>query len=144
MGYRTEFLRFPEQRFAVVSLCNLGTIDPSVLVRRVADIYLEPEFTRRLAGFVGKYRSEELELDVDISLRHGDLYLERGGKPAVRLDPALVDYGAKIKDAGDRFSFEGLGAMTVTFVSEAGGPASAFTIDAGRAKGMRFERTRQR
>jgi CubicO group peptidase (beta-lactamase class C family) len=143
MGYRTEFLRFPEQRFAVIALCNLGTIDPAVLNRRVADVYLESDFARRLARFAGVYRSDELELDANVSLRGGDLYLIRGGQPAVWLEPALVDYGAKIKDAGDRFSFEGLGQMTVAFIADGNGPASALTIDAGRAKGMRFERTRQ-
>jgi CubicO group peptidase (beta-lactamase class C family) len=142
MGYRTEFLRFPEQRLAFVALCNKGDIDPAVLLRRVADLYLEPEFARRLARFAGTYRSEELALDVDLSVKHGDLYLKRGNEPAARLDPVLVDYGAKVKDAGDRFIFEALGPSTVTFVSEGAGPVSAFTIDAGRAKGLRFERSR--
>ncbi|MFN7997590.1 MAG: serine hydrolase [Bryobacteraceae bacterium] len=40
-GYRTELLRFPEQRFTVVCLCNLATAGPSGLSRKVADIYLE-------------------------------------------------------------------------------------------------------
>jgi hypothetical protein len=33
-------VRFPEQRTAVVCLCNLSTANPSDLTRRVADIYL--------------------------------------------------------------------------------------------------------
>jgi CubicO group peptidase (beta-lactamase class C family) len=39
-GYRAELLRFPEQRFSVATLCNVGTADPGALSRRVADIYL--------------------------------------------------------------------------------------------------------
>jgi CubicO group peptidase (beta-lactamase class C family) len=40
-GYRTEILRFPEQRFTVLCLCNLSIADPSGLSRKVADVYLE-------------------------------------------------------------------------------------------------------
>ncbi len=40
-GYRTEILRFPEQRFTVLCLCNLFTADPDALSRNVADAYLE-------------------------------------------------------------------------------------------------------
>lgn len=37
---RSEYLRFPDQRFSVFCLCNSGDIDPSELARQVADIYL--------------------------------------------------------------------------------------------------------
>jgi hypothetical protein len=39
-GYRTELLRFPEQHFSVICLCNLSSIDPEFLAMQVADIYL--------------------------------------------------------------------------------------------------------
>jgi CubicO group peptidase (beta-lactamase class C family) len=40
-GYRTEILRFPEQRFSVICLCNLGSVNPGSLSRAVADLYLK-------------------------------------------------------------------------------------------------------
>ena len=39
-GYRSEFVRFPDQRLAVAVLCNLRSTNPSELARRVADVYL--------------------------------------------------------------------------------------------------------
>jgi CubicO group peptidase (beta-lactamase class C family) len=39
-GYRTELLRFPEQKFSVICLCNLGSIRPDGLAKKVADLYL--------------------------------------------------------------------------------------------------------
>jgi hypothetical protein len=39
-GYRSAFLRFPEQRFGVASLCNIASANPTRLVQRVADVYL--------------------------------------------------------------------------------------------------------
>jgi CubicO group peptidase (beta-lactamase class C family) len=40
MGFRTELLRFPDQHFSVAVLCNLASMDPDRLARRVANIYL--------------------------------------------------------------------------------------------------------
>jgi CubicO group peptidase (beta-lactamase class C family) len=39
-GYRTELLRFPEQKFSVICLCNIASAEPENLARQVADIYL--------------------------------------------------------------------------------------------------------
>jgi hypothetical protein len=39
-GYRTSLLRFPEQRFTVICLCNLSSAVPANLSRMVADLYL--------------------------------------------------------------------------------------------------------
>jgi hypothetical protein len=39
-GYSTEILRFPEQQFTVLCLCNIASAVPENLARKVADIYL--------------------------------------------------------------------------------------------------------
>jgi CubicO group peptidase (beta-lactamase class C family) len=44
-GYRAELIRFPDQRFSVATLCNLGTINPSKLARKVAEIHLADVLT---------------------------------------------------------------------------------------------------
>jgi len=43
-GYRTEFLRFPQQQFSVIVLCNLSTAYPEGLARKIADLYLQRDF----------------------------------------------------------------------------------------------------
>ena len=40
-GYRADILRFPEQRFTVVCLCNASNAAPEEKSRQVADIYLK-------------------------------------------------------------------------------------------------------
>ena len=40
VGYRSGIIRFPEQKFSVVCLANLSSINPSNLCRQIADIYL--------------------------------------------------------------------------------------------------------
>jgi CubicO group peptidase (beta-lactamase class C family) len=43
-GYRSVLLRFPEERFSVIVLANLGTFNPPGVARQVADLYLEERF----------------------------------------------------------------------------------------------------
>lgn len=45
VGFRTDMLRFPEQKFSVITLCNLGTADPNELANQVADLFLEDKYT---------------------------------------------------------------------------------------------------
>jgi len=48
-GYRTELLRFPDQRFSVIALCNVANADVEGLAREISDLYLaqqlKPEAT---------------------------------------------------------------------------------------------------
>jgi hypothetical protein len=48
-GYRAALTRFPEQRFSVACLCNLGTINPDRLVSQIADIYLADQMKESVA-----------------------------------------------------------------------------------------------
>jgi CubicO group peptidase (beta-lactamase class C family) len=43
-GYHSAFLRFPEQRFSAIVLCNLATAGPEALARKIADLYLASDF----------------------------------------------------------------------------------------------------
>lgn len=61
-GYRTELLRFPDQGFSVICLCNLGDIDPSHLAYQVADIYLADAFPASPAATAGAEAREEPRL----------------------------------------------------------------------------------
>ena len=45
-GYRSGAIRFPEQRFSVICLSNLNSLNPSRLARQISEIYLSEEFTR--------------------------------------------------------------------------------------------------
>jgi CubicO group peptidase (beta-lactamase class C family) len=43
-GFRSMFLRFPEQRFTVILFSNLASFDAGGMARQVADLYLDGEF----------------------------------------------------------------------------------------------------
>lgn len=42
-GYRAEAVLFPDQRLAIVALCNASTVEPTDRTRRVADLYLSDQ-----------------------------------------------------------------------------------------------------
>ena len=105
-GFRAELLRFPEERFSVVTLCNLADASAANLARQVAEIYLEnrlsPEKSRSVTsiatsappdglGGSGKlYWSRETDRVCSIVARHGVLeYVEDDEK--VELVPTSAD-----------------------------------------------------
>ncbi|HEY0547077.1 MAG TPA: serine hydrolase domain-containing protein [Pyrinomonadaceae bacterium] len=49
-GFNSDMIRFSEQRFSVICLCNLSGIESGRLTRGVADIYLADEFKRSAEG----------------------------------------------------------------------------------------------
>ena len=57
-GYRSYFLRFPEQEFSVSVLCNISTATPGNLARKVADIYLKDQYPKR-ATEGGKQKTDK-------------------------------------------------------------------------------------
>jgi len=46
VGFRAEMVRFPDQKFTVICLANLGTINPSRICMQIADIYLDDHFKK--------------------------------------------------------------------------------------------------
>lgn len=45
-GYRSYMVRFPHQKFSVICLANLSSINPTALSRQVAEIYLADDFEK--------------------------------------------------------------------------------------------------
>jgi len=43
-GYKSNLIRFPDQKFSVICLANLNSISPSRLAQQVADLYLADRF----------------------------------------------------------------------------------------------------
>ena len=145
MGYKADILRFPDQRFSVLAMCNLGSIDPASIALRVADHYLGgamvqpvprraattaptrgPSAPAAEAALTGTYYSDEVEATYRIRLANGQALIDR---PPGRTDTLVVSSGV-YRAAG----------MTLTFERNAAGQAIAFSIQAGRVRNIRFVR----
>lgn len=48
-GYRTYVCSFPDNNFSVIVLSNLGSVNPSELAMKIADIYLEEKLDKKVA-----------------------------------------------------------------------------------------------
>ncbi len=96
-GYRSQLMRFPDQRFSVACLCNLGSTNPSQLARKVADLYLADQLKaeapnetgsefklseKELAGHAGPYWTTGSEELGRIELRTGKLFFVFDGNNA--------------------------------------------------------------
>ena len=151
-GYRAELLRFPDQHFSVATLCNLANTNPTMLSRRVAEVFLGDKMTAAdvaaaggparpqpapaswsptagdLAMFAGIYYSPELETTYSLRVENGKLVLLRRRETPIELAPASAD------------SFRARGLQFI-FTREKGKP-NGFTVDAGRTKNLRFDRTK--
>jgi CubicO group peptidase (beta-lactamase class C family) len=151
-GYRADIVRFPAQHTSVAVLCNLASAEPSALSRRVADATLASRFTAPTppAGgvvggipgrvpdaatttssldYVGRYYSEELDVVFTVTARGNEVLLQR------ELDPAPI----ALQPAGPADEFTSRGA-TLRFQRGPGRQVPAFTVAAGRVRGIVFER----
>lgn len=94
-GYRSNIMRFPDERFSVACLCNLSFSSPSALARRVADVYLADKLkqeTRKNAAAtaiqltedklkpkIGAYWNSWTGEAGKVTLREGNLFLSIPG-----------------------------------------------------------------
>jgi CubicO group peptidase (beta-lactamase class C family) len=84
-GYRTELLRFPQQKFSVICLCNVSSSEPSEKVNKVADAYLAGQLAREPAiaaaanvdahPYAGWYRNRVSHSVIQLNVLDGDLEL---------------------------------------------------------------------
>lgn len=73
-GFRAEMVRFPDEKLTVICLANLGTISPTQLALRVADLYLPdaPESADANAGSLTAVTPAAPSAAPTITLADGD------------------------------------------------------------------------
>ena len=88
-GYRAELLRFPDQKFSVVCLCNFNRVGPNSIARQVADIYLADQFKPEGAGVGQSAKATYIQMS-EQELKY---------KTGVYLDPVLRRFcNLKVED----------------------------------------------
>src|SRR5258708_1367350 len=118
-GYRSGLIRFPNEKFSIIILANVGDFDPDGMAHRVADIYLadklkpiEAKSTKRQSDrkevpvdhklyecYVGEYRLFPW-LSVVISKENAHLMLQATGQQKAELfAKSDTDFFLKVADA---------------------------------------------
>lgn len=122
-GYRTDFLRFPQQQFSVVVLCNLSTSSPEDLARKIADLYLEKDFT----PVAGQSHSSSKFSDPD---SFAGTYLDDRTKTLYKFTANqgnLIGWGEVLRRI-DANKFYDLGSDVITFENENGAMRASLRI----------------
>ncbi len=152
VGYRTNFVSFPEQNLSIAVFCNVSDCDPSGRARRVAEVFIgdlmgpEPETpeaeaeaegpmlsAEQLQEYAGSYRSPELDSTYDLEVdAEGRLVAGHW-----RNDPSVLSPTGADEFAGDQWFLP-----EVRFVRDGGGRVSGFTVTGARVRGLIFERQR--
>ena len=145
-GYKAYMMRFPDQHFSVATLCNLASINPSALSRKIADIYLAAElapaeadgdFTTspqpapdRLAALAGVY------VDLDDGIRILRLQVEDGKL----WGGAFNGKGYELRAIGDtRFRYV-VFQTELSFRQDGTGTPTGFTARNKEGKSFQFSR----
>lgn len=111
VGFRAQMVRFPEQKFTVICLANLGTINPSGLCMKIADIYLAGEFKKaeeapkkkkeikaitlskeELEEKAGNYQDEKTGMWTIISMKEDKLEINVGRRKYVLLPVSKTSF----------------------------------------------------
>ena len=152
-GFRSHLMRFPDQKFGVVVLCNLDTFSPLRLAEKVADIYLadvlalveasdpekaaepaedikpEPLTPEQLAEFKGDYYTEELDTTYTITVGENGLVAQH-----IRHDDILLTY-ADGHFLGNTWFFP-----KIHFTRDDTEHITGFRLTAGRVRNLHFQK----
>ena len=152
-GFRSHLMRFPDQKFGVVILCNLDTFNPLSLAEKVADIYLadllapietpepdkaaepveetksEPLLPEQLTEFEGDYYTEELDTTYTIGVRGNQLVVQH-----IRHDDILLTY-ADGHFFGDSWFFP-----EIHFIRDDTRGVVGFRLTGNRVRNLYFEK----
>ena len=150
-GYRTNFVRFPEQDLSIAVFCNVSDCDPAARALRVAEVFAggvmgpepEPVGTAEIADappatptegqlreYVGRYRSPELDMTYEIVVEGGVLVARHW-----RTGPSVLAAAGEDAFSGDPRRFPEL-----RFRRDRSGAVVAFTVTGGRVRDLIFER----
>ncbi len=155
-GFRTHFVRFPDQRLSVAVLGNSTSFNAGSTAMRVAEVFLGDELgpagtgydrvnggrrashpesralpAARLAEYAGDYFSPELGTTYSISGQDGRLVVKHR-----KMDDQLLTHVE-----GNRFVTPGVrGELTYEFIRDASNQVIGYKLRGARFRDVRFER----
>lgn len=160
VGFRADMIRFPEQKFSVIVLANLGNINPSRLAKKVADIYLADQFKPeknksdaaqtpkkkpdRKTGKKIPYETPDVQQleeylgnyfgeELDVTYR---IFLKKDKLYLQHENPHRpYPGGILLQEQKDRYN---VGRLILNFDRDDRNNVTSFTVNAGRVKNIRF------
>ena len=161
VGYQAHYIQFPNQKFSVVILSNLGSFEPDGIAIKIADVYLADQFTESiekddveedlspqikppiktlstdaLAEFVGTYYTDELDATAILKMKDDKLSMKLGrhesSAEAISIDSFMTTY---MND--DAYS---LGTRRIDFKRDEKRNVAGFVMQAEDIRHLKFEK----
>lgn len=152
VGYRAHYIQFPDYRFSVVILSNLSTFNAGKIARKIADLYLEDQFTEppvprrrerypeekrepitlsssQLQEYIGKYYSDELDITYTFEVKNNNLILNLRETSSILKPYSIETFG------WDR--------RNLCFTRDIEKRITGFVLQAGRVKNISFQKLRK-
>jgi CubicO group peptidase (beta-lactamase class C family) len=149
VGYVAQYMQFPDLRFSVVILSNLSTFSTGRIARKIADLYLEDQFTEsptprqrqrpreerpkpiklsssQLQTYVGNYYSDELDITYTLEVENNNLVLKLRETSSI-----LTAYST------DNFGWR---RRSMEFKRDKDKRIIGFILQAGRVKNLKFKK----
>ena len=149
VGYRANYMQFPDQRFSIVILSNLSTFNTGGIARKIADLYLADQFTEspiqrqrqrrqeespkpitlsssQLQEYVGNYYSDELDITYTFKVENNNLVLKLRETSNI-----LTPYSTE--------SF-GWGRRRLEFTRDREKRITGFILQVGRVQNLKFQK----
>jgi len=157
VGFKAHYLQFPDHRFSVVILSNLGSFNPGMIAQSIADVYLAKSFTEpfvpqrespyqqeepspihipkeQLEKFVGEYYSNELDAKAFLKTDLSNLVIKLGRYKG-RLTPISSDtfIGTYLND--DAYDLEN---RKIEFIKDQEKRITSFVMETEEIKNLKF------
>jgi len=154
-GYRSNILWFPDQKFGVVVLSNLGSFNPGGLARQIADICLADQLVQeepteqtkaddqdqtekesetispeQLEEFAGDYYSDELGTVYTMTIQGGQLVAQHRRHEDAQLNATAVD----------QFEGKNWWFPQINFERDENQKVTGFMLTGGRVRNLRFDK----
>jgi CubicO group peptidase (beta-lactamase class C family) len=150
-GYRTCFVCFPEQKFGIIILCNLGSLSPYNLAMQIADIYLADQLTPiEIKNNIEAQKTEEVKSDepiIDFNEYLGDYYSDELGTVYTMIfkDNHLTIRHRRLSDKKldyvEKDVFKGNSITKLAFTRDDKQKINGFKLNgSGRVFGLQFQK----
>ncbi len=127
MGFRAHYDRIPDQNYAHVILCNLGSINPGDISRQIMDVYFREKIEKNLHEFTGVYTNADFDVSCHIIIKDGELYITDHEQ-----FEGVVHYA-------DMDTFR-RGGWEIEFIRNDRNEVRGFLVNTTRARNIYFER----
>jgi len=159
VGYKANYMQFPNQRFSIVILSNLGSFKPGRIARSIANLYLAEQFkevahpseqpsppprqpktivlsSEQQKELSGEYYSDELKATAVIKMENNNLTLKLGRYKS-NIRPLSTESFLTTYLSDDAYTLE---TRKIDFKKDKKGKVIGFVMEAGIIKNLRFDK----